>query len=207
VPDSLRTGRLAGVTNARVSELTVAGATLRLVVERKRVKNVNARLTGTTLRVSAPFRMPESELQRAIEDLAGRLVRRVRAREVNAAADLLAVAGRVAARFPSPPALGEVRFSTNQRSRWGSCSPGGGAIVLNAALAHMPAWVLEAVLAHELAHLFFKDHGDAFRSLVRRVCPTSDRADGFLQGASWLAHRWESLPAVERAQLAGLTGE
>ena len=183
------------------SQLAVAGATLQVVVTRKHVKNVNARLRGDTLLVSAPLRMPQPELDRAVVELARRLVRRLRARAVNGEVDLAAVARRVAARFPSPPAVGEVRFSTSQRARWGSCSARSGTIQLNAALAHMPAWVLEAVLAHELAHFFHRDHGPEFRALLRRVCPESERARAFLHGVSWTAGHWRSLPASEREQL------
>jgi predicted metal-dependent hydrolase len=185
------------------SQLTVAGATLQLVVTRKQVKNVNARLRGDTLHVSAPPRMPQTELDRVIVTLARRLVRRVRSRAVNGEVDLAATARRVAARFPKSPPLGDVRFSTSQRARWGSCSARDGTILLNAALAHMPDWVLESVLAHEITHLFHRDHGPEFRALLRHVCPDSDRARAFLHGVSWVAGRWESLPAVERGQLAG----
>lgn len=189
------------------SRLSVAGATLRVVVTRKHVKNVNARLRGDTLLVSAPLRLPQAELDRAVAELARRLVRRVRARAVNGEVDLAAAARRVAARFPRPPAPGEVRFSTNQRARWGSCSARDGTILLNAALAHMPVWVLEAVLAHELVHLFHRDHGPQFKALLGHVCPDSERARAFLHGVSWVAGRWESLPAVERGQLAGAGGD
>jgi hypothetical protein len=185
------------------SRLSVAGATLQVVVTRKHVKNVNARLRGDTLLVSAPHRLPQPELDRVIRTLAARLLRRARARTVNGEVDLAAAARRVAARFPRPPAPGEVRFSTSQRARWGSCSARDGTILLNAALANMPVWVLEAVLAHELVHLFHRDHGPEFRALLREVCPDSERARAFLHGVSWVAGRWESLPALDRGQLAG----
>ena len=189
------------------TRLSVAGATLQVVVTRKHVKNVNARLRGDTLLVSAPLRLPQAEVDRAVAELARRLVRRVRARAVNGEVDLAAASRRVAARFPCPPVPGEVRFSTNQRARWGSCSARDGTILLNAALAHMPAWVLEAVIAHELAHLFHRDHGPQFKALLRQVCPDNERARAFLHGVTWVAGRWESLPAVERSQLAGAGGD
>jgi len=181
--------------------------TLQLAVTRKHVKNVNARLRGDTLLVSAPLRMAQADLDRVIVTLARRLVRRVRARAVNGEVDLAAAARRVAARFPKAPPLGEVRFSTSQRARWGSCSARDGTILINAALAHMPVWVLEAVLAHEITHLFHRDHGPEFRALLRQVCPDSERARAFLHGVSWVAGRWESLPAVERGQLQGAKPE
>jgi predicted metal-dependent hydrolase len=198
---------LSRMPDSPATRLSVAGATLQVIVTRKHVKNVNARLRGDTLLVSAPLRLPQAELDRAVAELARRLVRRVRARAVNGEVDLVAAARRVAARFPTPPAIREIRFSTGQRARWGSCSARDGTILLNAALAHMPAWVLDAVLAHELAHLFHRDHGPQFKALLRHVCPDSERARAFLHGVSWVAGRWESLPAVERAQLAGAGGD
>ncbi len=187
--------------------LTVSGTTLNVVVTRKRVKNVNARLRGETLLVSAPLRLAQAELDRAVTELARRLVRRARARTVNGEDALAAAARRVAARFPKAPPPFAVSFSTSQRARWGSCSARAGAILLNAALVHMPPWVLEAVLAHELVHLFHRDHGPAFQDLLRRVCPDAERARAFLHGVSWVAGRWRSLPAVEREQLAGAAGD
>jgi len=189
------------------SRLGVAGTDLWVVVTRKHVKNVNARLRGTTLLVSAPLRMSPGELDRAITDLARRLLRRARARTLNGDGDLLERARRVAARFPSPPPVREVQLSTRQHSRWGSCNGATGSITLNAALAHMPAWVLEAVIAHELAHLFHRDHGPAFRALLARVCPEHERARDFLAGVGWLAGRWHAIPEGERTQLGALADD
>lgn len=183
--------------------LTVDGVELVLALERKRVKNVNARLVGSQLRVSAPTAIPERELEEIVVALARRLLRRVRTRELNVADEALALARKVAARFPTPLAVAEVRFVTTQRSRWGSYSRRTGTIRLHAALRLMPPWVLEAVVAHELAHVVHLDHSPAFWALVRRVCPATDRADAFLAGVSWLAHHLDELPAIERAQLVG----
>jgi predicted metal-dependent hydrolase len=186
--------------------ITIDGVTLTVVVERKRVKNINARLRDSTLAVSAPLNIPQATLDKAIPDLARRLVRRVRARQVNAEEDALALAHRVAARFPSKPEIAQVLFVTTQESRWGSYSAATGTIRLNAALREMPRWVLEAVVAHELAHVTHLDHSPAFWKLLRKVCPDTDRARAFLAGVSWLGHRWENLPPVERALLARTSG-
>ena len=56
--------------------INVDGVALELVIERKGVKNLNARLTGSTLSVSAPFGMPQKELDEAVLKLAQRLLRR-----------------------------------------------------------------------------------------------------------------------------------
>ena len=182
--------------------LVVDGVTLALEVVRKRVKNVNARLRGSTLSVSAPHGIPGRELDELIRRLAGRLVRRARAAEVNTDEAAATMARKVAARFADPPEIAEVRFTTATQARWGSYSRRTGIVRLSAALRQMPPWVLEAVLAHELAHTVHLDHSPAFWELLRSVCPETDRARAFLDGVSWLASSWEELPPVERAQLA-----
>lgn len=182
--------------------ITVDGVTLTLQLERKRVKNINARLNGTTLSVSAPIAVDQQTLDQAIPELARRLVRRAHARQINAGDDALALTRRIAARFPNRPEVARVEFVTTQQARWGSYSSGTRTIRLNAALREMPCWVLEAVVAHELAHVTHPDHSPAFYALLRKVYPQIDKADGFLAGVSWLGHRWESLPPIERSLLA-----
>lgn len=181
--------------------ITIDGVTLALVIKRKPVKNINARLRDSTLLISAPPNTPQPVLDQAIADLGRRLLRRARARQVNAEDDALALARTVAARFPGQPEVAQVLFVTNQEARWGSYSPATGTIRLHAALRQMPRWVLEAVVAHELAHVTHRDHSPAFWRLLRKVCPETDRARAFLAGVSWLGQRWERLPPVERALL------
>ena len=102
--------------------INVDGTTLTVALERKRVKNINARLRGTTLAVSAPMNVAQADLDQAITELARRLLRRVQTRQVNAEEDALAVVQRIAARFANRPVVAQVLFSANQRARWGSYS-------------------------------------------------------------------------------------
>ena len=184
------------------STITVDGVTLALRLVRKRVKNVNARLVGDELRISAPPQVPQAELDPIIARLARRLVRRARAEQVNRDGAVLELARRVAGRFEPPPAVADVRFVTTQLARWGSYSTRTGIVRLHAGLREMPEWVLSAVLAHELAHAVHPDHSPAFWNLLRTVCPDTDRARAFLAGVSWTAGHWDRLPPVERALLA-----
>jgi predicted metal-dependent hydrolase len=181
--------------------ITIDGVALTLVVERKRVKNLNARLRGSTISLSAPYDATMSEIDAAIPEMARTLLRRARARQVNGEEDALALVRRIATRFPQPPEVHAVAFVTTQHSQWGSYSPSTHTIRLNAVLRSMPRWVLEAVAAHELAHAFHLDHSEAFRTLLQRICPATDRADAFLAGVSWLAGNWERLHPVERTLL------
>lgn len=194
------------MTSTLPDTITVNGSTLTLSVERKRVKNVNARLRDSTLHISAPPGMNSKELEAAALELAHRLLRRAHAEQANAEEDALALATKVARSFPEPPSIERVMFVANQRSRWGSYSQRTRTIRLNAALRSMPRWVLEAVVAHELAHAIHPDHSPGFWELLRSVCPETDRAQAFLAGVSWLGANWKSLPGVELSLLTG-TGD
>jgi predicted metal-dependent hydrolase len=74
-----------------------------------------------------------------------------------------------------------VRWVTNQRRRWGSCTPSEGSIRISTRLADMPGFVLDYVLVHELVHLLEADHGPRFWQEVARY-PSAERARGFLEG-------------------------
>src|SRR5918995_3576705 len=79
-----------------------------------------------------------------------------------------------------------VRWVSNQRSRWGSCTPGDRTIRLSERLQRMPAWVVDYVLVHELAHLLAPGHDAAFWAWVDRY-PHADKAKGYLLGWSTAA--------------------
>jgi predicted metal-dependent hydrolase len=166
------------------------------------VKNVNARMMEGGMQVSIPLRLERAEALRIIDELARRLLRRQRAHQINREDDPTELARRIAQRFPKPPEVRSVEYTTVTSSCWGSYSPRTQSIRLSAALRHMPPWVLEAVVAHELAHAIHPNHSPAFWALLRSVYPDTDRARAFLSGVIWLARSWEQLPPVERSQLA-----
>lgn len=76
-----------------------------------------------------------------------------------------------------------VRWVDNMTSRWGSCTPLDRSIRVSQRLRAMPAWVLDYVLVHELAHLIIPGHGGAFWDLVGRY-PRTERARGYLEGVA-----------------------
>jgi hypothetical protein len=74
-----------------------------------------------------------------------------------------------------------VAWAANQNTRWGSCTPADRSIRLSTRLRGMPAWVIDYVLLHELAHLIEQGHGPRFWDLLGAY-PRTERARGFLEG-------------------------
>ena len=140
----------------------------------RRRKTVQARLVDGVLRVSVPAALSPAEEARWVEEMTRRFRRRTRAERV----DLTRRAAVLAGRYDLPrPA--EISWVDDQRTRWGSCTPGRGTVRLSTRLAAFPSWVVDYVVVHELAHLAVPDHSPAFHALVDRY-PRAERARGFL---------------------------
>jgi len=80
-----------------------------------------------------------------------------------------------------------VRWVDNMTTRWGSCTTGEGTIRLSDRLRTMPAWVVDYVLLHELAHLIEPSHNARFWHWVDKY-PKAERAKGYLEGVAAAAN-------------------
>jgi Protein of unknown function DUF45 len=131
-------------------------------------------MVGGVARISIPAAMSAEEEAHWVTEMLGRLRRHQRSEQV----DLAVRAAGLASRF-GLPAPDEIRWVDNQQSRWGSCTPAHGTVRISSQLAGEPAWVLDYVIVHELAHLAVSGHNKAFWRLVGRY-PLAERARGFL---------------------------
>jgi len=77
----------------------------------------------------------------------------------------------------------------DQTSRWGSCSTAG-ALSYSWRLILAPAFVLDYLAAHEVAHLIEMNHSAHFWRLVARVCPDHRRAKAWLNVHGIDLHRY-----------------
>jgi predicted metal-dependent hydrolase len=148
----------------------------------RRRKTATAFWQDDTVVVVLPswMRPPQSD------DMVESLVRRVLAQRPNRHAsdqDLAERAAHLARHYLQGTLPRSIRWVTNQRARWGSCSLASRDIRVSERLRVVPPWVLDAVLVHELAHLDEPTHSWRFRELAGRY-PRMDEADAFLQGYS-----------------------
>jgi predicted metal-dependent hydrolase len=185
----VKKGRRTQRPSSGEPRLPTAGLSPRVEVRRssRRTRTVTAYRERDTIVVLIPQRMSKAEEQTFVKDM----VERVLAREARTSApqgdDALAVRARELAAVHLAPALANmpeptaVSWVTNQQQRWGSCTPSTGVIRLSHRLQALPAWVVDYVLLHELAHLVEPTHSRRFWSLVGRY-PAAEKAKGYLEG-------------------------
>ncbi len=152
----------------------VQGVRHEVIRSPKRRKTVQARLVDGVVQVSIPARMSAKEEANWVAEMVSRFERRA----ATAPIDLGARAEVLAARY-SLPQPASIRWVDNQEWRWGSCTPADRTIRLSSRMAGFPAWVVDYVIVHELAHLVVGGHGADFWALVDRY-PRSERARGYL---------------------------
>jgi predicted metal-dependent hydrolase len=147
----------------------------------RRHKTIQARVVDGRIRVHVPASLGPAQVDAEVRRMVERLERRRRGRQGDV--DLERLARDLCRRFDLPGPT-SVRWVTNQRSRWGSCTTTTGEIRLSDRLRPWPRYVIEYVLVHELCHLVVADHSPAFYVLVDRY-PGAERARGFLDAQSW----------------------
>ena len=77
----------------------------------------------------------------------------------------------------------------DQKSRWGSCAPGG-RLSFSWRLVLAPETVLDYVVAHEVAHLAEANHSPAFWRIVDRLTGDRAKARGWLRRNGTTLHRY-----------------
>ena len=140
----------------------------------KRRKTVQARLVEGVVQVTIPARMTKAEEEKWVSEMVGRFQRKQATAPIDLASRAEILAVRHGLEQPD-----SIRWVDNQEWRWGSCTPADRSIRLSTRLAGFPAWVIDYVLVHELAHLTVTGHGRDFWALVNRY-PRTERARGFL---------------------------
>ena len=145
-----------------------------VVRSKRRRKTVSAQLDGDIVRVSMPAWMSKADEERYVVELVARLERRARRERT----DIRARADTLSRRYDLPCAAA-VEWVPNRRSQWATCDTATRTIQVIERVAEFPAWVLDYVLVHELAHLVEPNHSVRFWKLVNRF-PRAERARGFL---------------------------
>lgn len=148
--------------------------TVEVIRSAKRKKSSQARLRGNVIEVRIPSWFSHREEQETVLHFTEKFERSNASRLV----DLESRASELALEFSLPLPV-SITWVSNQRDRWGSCTPAHRTVRLSDRLAGFPPWVIDYVIVHELAHLIESNHSDRFWAIVARY-PLSERARGYL---------------------------
>lgn len=182
-------GPRPGPTPVRTTERRPATDDLpeiEVVRSRRRRRTASARGEADRVVVQLPAGLSEAEEERLIRSLVRRVTGRQRAEAFGGDEELARRADLLADRWLDGVRATSVRWSGRMQRRWGSCTPSQGTIRISRRLAAFPAYVLDAILVHELAHLQVPGHGPDFWELAGRY-PELERARGFLEGVDHVA--------------------
>ena len=142
---------------------------------RRRRKTVSAHREGDRLVLLMPAGLSARLEERYVKELGEKVLAREQRRRPSDS-DLLERAARLSDRYLEGRAVpSNVRWVTNQSSRWGSCTTSERTIRLSHRLRGMPDYVIDYVLLHELVHLLVPGHGPDFHALLDRY-PRVERA-------------------------------
>jgi len=149
-----------------------------VIRSKRRMRTVQASLVGGRLQIRVPSGLSPQREAELVEQATERVWRKVSSERI----DLTRRARELADRYDLPQPV-SVEWSSRQMQRWGSCTPDQGRIRISNRLSSVPAWVLDSVLVHELAHLEVAGHGSRFHELANRY-ELSERAKGYLLAKS-----------------------
>jgi len=143
---------------------------------------------GSQVRVRAPRRVPQHELDRLVAEIVEEVKRKRAQIRARADVDLETRAKRLNRRyFGGELSWHSIRWVGNMRKRLGSCTNGGptdGDIRVSEQIRGWPSWVIDYVVAHELAHRNYPSHSNAFWTYLNRY-PKAERARGFILGLAF----------------------
>jgi predicted metal-dependent hydrolase len=173
--------------NDKRSEEIEDPITVEVIRDRRLKSRVHWEWNGNHVRIRAPQRASQPELDRMVADIVDEVKRRRAQVRARADADLEALARQLNRRyFGGKLSWHSIRWVSNMRKRLGSCTNGGptdGDIRISDKIRGWPDWVVEYVVAHELAHRRYSKHSQEFWAYVAKY-PKAERARGFLLGVA-----------------------
>ena len=157
--------------------------TIKILRSRRRKRTVSARLVKDILIVRAPENIPESRLQKVVDELKSRIERKQIKEELNKQDNLAQRAEEFNQEyFGNKLKINSIEYVTSHNSKFGCCNYRTGSIRISHRIGAMPKWVRDYVIIHELAHLVEPNHSQAFWDIVN-CYKLSERARGYLIAA------------------------
>lgn len=153
---------------------------VKIIKSINRRKTVNARLINNVMHVYAPYRISQDKLDEIINSLKLRFNRAMVKARLNKEKPLKEIAEYINRKyFNGKLNISSIEYVTDQTSKFGCCNYVNKSIRISHRVAHMPDWVRDYVVIHEMAHLIEPNHGSPFWDIVSKY-RLSERARGYL---------------------------
>jgi len=152
----------------------------RVIRSARRTRSVQARLVGGVAEIRIPAHFTAAQEREAVTEMLAKLDRKTKARPLDDASLRTRADSLNKHVLDGQARIGSIRWVSNQRSRWGSCTVATGDIRISDRLKQVPDYVLDAVIVHELTHTFIPNHSDEFYRWADKV-PYAERARGYLE--------------------------
>jgi predicted metal-dependent hydrolase len=145
-----------------------------------------------TINLRIPHGLPPKEIPSLLKDVVAQLERhkkRSARRKVLNDDDLKARAEEInASCFEGQIEWRSIRWVGNMQHRLGSCTNGGttdGDIRISERIKGWPQWVIDYIIAHELAHRVYANHSAEFWNYLAGAYPLTEQARGFVKGIAF----------------------
>lgn len=172
------------------SVVEVDGEPIRLITSSRRKKTISASLRDGMIQLSVPEHMGDYQIAASARSLIEKIKQRQKlAQRTPTDSELHQRALHLARLWLGGQVEpNSVVWSDRQTTLWGSCTPTTKNIRISSALKHMPQWVIDGVLVHELAHLKYTGHGHDFQQFAAQY-PRLREADAYLEGVAYAQNR------------------
>lgn len=176
--------RESGAGSEPLRSLETPDGTIRYILRRKRIKNLNLRVgLDGVVKLSVPYGIPQKRVEEFLQEKSGWILGHLLQRQEQGAQLLPQPSREECARllmeallrvYPKTAPLG-VTFPQlklrKMKSQWGNCHWAQGYITLNTALCRCPEELRDYVALHELVHFLHHDHGSGFYAKMDALMP------------------------------------
>lgn len=174
---------------------------MEIEINRKNVKSLRIKVEDGIIKVSAPLRTSEKEIEKLLEtnkdvieklkladESRNRYKNHLFGEKVNFTSEedleeiyrreLKKVLGEIFPRYEALTGLSPNSYEIRKmKVRWGTCYPKRGDIKINLYLASRPLEEIEAVVLHELVHLKYFYHDKKFREECKKYMPNYEEIE------------------------------
>lgn len=174
---------------------------MEIEINRKKVKKLRIKVEDGIIKVSAPFKTSEKEIENLLEtnkdvieklkladESRNRYKNHLFGEKVNFTSEedleeiyrreLKKVLGEIFPRYEALTGLSPNSYEIRKmKVRWGTCYPKSGAIKINLYLAERPREEIEAVVLHELVHLKYFYHDKKFKEECKKYMPNYEEIE------------------------------